>query len=860
MAVPNAMMPRPLLACLLIATAAHADFEVSLEPGTPIASLQAARDQVRALRKAGKTGRATIWVEGGTYEQRQTVTLDAQDSELIIRGVNEARPTFIGAPVVTGFVPHEGKIVKADVSKLITKGTRYRQVLQDGERMILARWPNFDAKDPLYGGWAFVDDIPKAVIEQHPWKNELYVKPQDLRTWAHPEDVELDIFAMYGWWNFIQPVKSLDAATRKLTLAKPCGYDLHPHNRYHFQNALEELDAPGEWFYDVRTTTLYVWPAGDDVTKHEVRLVTLDSFIKLGPGVKNVTVRGLHFTGCNGTAVTMTNTTGCTVAACTFKNVGDFHGSAISISGGTDNAARGNDISHTGSNGISLGGGDRLTLTGCNNVADNNHIHHIGIFNKNACGVGANGVGITISHNLIHDGPRMGVQMGGNNITVEYNHMHHLLQETQDGGAIYTGGRDWISSRGSKWQYNRIHDIIGCGQESDGLHHPWFSFGLYPDDNTGGVDIIGNLVYRCEWTPIHMHSSRDCIVENNIFALGNRFQFDLHGWTKDQRFWQDHLPTMIKGYESVIGQPAWKGMRGMDLHPKDSIREDGTFMTGDIVLRNIMYSNQPGVKYGDLRNVSPKYNTIDQNLAWNGGHPVVTGINKVGPDKGEPVLVENFDAAEAGKAPKGWGFNHQPKGVKLVAVDGALQADCGPDTDPKNSHTVFHSPEIPIKPGAAYRIRMRMRSSEPASRVGLALASYVDKKGYWQTGSITVRPTNEWQEVEATGRMPREGDSNYKDWMKTFWLRVDCHEKTGQIFIDDVRISEAEPLDEWAAWQAEGWDKNSIVADPLFVDVAKDDFRLKPESPAIKKLGFKPLPIEKMGLYKDELRASWPVK
>ena len=108
--------------------------------------------------------------------------------------------------------------------------------------------------------------------------------------------------------------------------------------------------------------------------------------------------------------------------------------------------------------------------------------------------------------------------------------------------------------------------------------------------------------------------------------------------------------------------------------------------------------------------------------------------------------------------------------------------------------------------------------------------------------------------------MPREGDSNYKDWMKTFWLRVDCHEKTGQIFIDDVRISEAEPLDEWAAWQAEGWDKNSIVADPLFVDVAKDDFRLKPESPAIKKLGFKPLPIEKMGLYKDELRASWPVK
>jgi hypothetical protein len=50
--------------------------------------------------------------------------------------------------------------------------------------------------------------------------------------------------------------------TRLLTLKKPCGYDLHPHNRYHFQNALEELDAPGEWFYDKHSGVLYFWPSG----------------------------------------------------------------------------------------------------------------------------------------------------------------------------------------------------------------------------------------------------------------------------------------------------------------------------------------------------------------------------------------------------------------------------------------------------------------------------------------------------------------------------------------------------------------------------------------------------------------------
>ncbi|HRH98724.1 MAG TPA: right-handed parallel beta-helix repeat-containing protein, partial [Prosthecobacter sp.] len=503
----------------------------------------------------------------------------------------------------------------------------------------------------------------------------------------------------------------------------------------------------------------------------------------------------------------------------------------------------------TGSNGISLSGGDRKTLTGPGHIAEDNHIHHMGVFNKNACGISMYGVDNTAAHNHIHDGPRMGVQMSGNNLVVEYNHLHHLCLETQDGGAIYTGGRDWISSRGSKWRYNLIHDIVGCGQESGGLKHPWFTFGLYPDDNSGGIDIIGNIVFRVAHTPIHMHNSRDCIVENNIFALGGKFQFDLHGWTKEQRFYTSHLETMVKGYESVAGQPAWKDMRNMDLHPKDAIRDDGTMMSGNVVCRNIMFSDQPGIKYGDLRHVSPKWNVIDQNLAWANGHAITTGINKVGPDKpGEPLLTETFDTAEPGKAPKGWGFNHRPnKDVQLVVADGALRADCALGEDPKNPKTVFHGPDIPIKPGAAYRMRLRVKSTEPTAKLSLAFASFKNGEGYWQAGSTSITATPEWTEFEATGRMPRENEAAWKPWMKHFWLRIDCHEPRGQIFIDDIRLTECEPLDEWTSWQAEGWDKHSLIADPLFVDWKNDDFRLQPESPAFK-LGFKAIPVEKIGV------------
>ncbi|NQT51754.1 right-handed parallel beta-helix repeat-containing protein, partial [bacterium] len=48
-------------------------------------------------------------------------------------------------------------------------------------------------------------------------------------------------------------------------------------------------------------------------------------------------------------------------------------------------------------------------------------------------------------------------------------------------------------------------------------------------------------------------------------------------------------------------------------------------------------------------------------------------------------------------------------------------------------------------------------------------------------------------------------------------------------------------------WQAAGYDTHSVIADPLFVDAAKDDYRLKPDSPALK-LGFQQTDISKIGV------------
>jgi len=54
----------------------------------------------------------------------------------------------------------------------------------------------------------------------------------------------------------------------------------------------------------------------------------------------------------------------------------------------------------------------------------------------------------------------------------------------------------------------------------------------------------------------------------------------------------------------------------------------------------------------------------------------------------------------------------------------------------------------------------------------------------------------------------------------------------------------------FSAWQAVGLDRESLVADPLFVDPARRDFQLAPDSPAWD-LGFQPLNIQEVGLYGD---------
>jgi hypothetical protein len=66
----------------------------------------------------------------------------------------------------------------------------------------------------------------------------------------------------------------------------------------------------------------------------------------------------------------------------------------------------------------------------------------------------------------------------------------------------------------------------------------------------------------------------------------------------------------------------------------------------------------------------------------------------------------------------------------------------------------------------------------------------------------------------------------------------------GDLTTTEARITPEGP---WAKWLEAGFDTHSVVDDPRFEDPKNDDYRLKPNSPALQ-LGFEPIPVGKIGV------------
>lgn len=88
------------------------------------------------------------------------------------------------------------------------------------------------------------------------------------------------------------------------------------------------------------------------------------------------------------------------------------------------------------------------------------------------------------------------------------------------------------------------------------------------------------------------------------------------------------------------------------------------------------------------------------------------------------------------------------------------------------------------------------------------------------------------------------GDEQYKLDYNLYW-----HEGGGEVRFANWSLDE---------WRARGQDVHSLIADPLFVNPEKGDFRLRSGSPALK-LGFKPIDLSRTGRLTNRRRGGTPL-
>ncbi len=482
----------------------------------PFKSIQKARDAVRQSITKAK-GDHTVYLRGGTYWIDQTIKFDQRDSgeknyKSIYQAYRDEKPVINGGVQIEGWEPHKNGIWKASV-----KGINFRQLYVNGQRAIRSRQPNSGDFHRLKA-WDLAGE--RIIIDSRhitDWDNFETVEMVAQLSWAE-SILRLKSFELYGTIAGYDAYVTIQDEERDLLF--PRGHPgKHNNQVFHFENAYEFLDAPGEWYLDLSAGLLFYMPRkGENMNYIEVIAPGVETLLEiegtLDNPVKNLVFRGISFehstwtypgehgylnmqsgqydikTESNGNQYVDRPPAGVTVIAAQNvlfeRNLFQHMGStAIDFFYGTKNCRIiGNIITDISGNGIAVGKfvEDKFTEAGIpynpedkrevctNDVVSNNIVYRTGRDYFGTHGIVAGyPAGLTIEHNIVRDIPYSGISVGYG-WTLKPNAMHDNLIA-----------------------YNEISNVINLLADGAGI----YMLSMQP-----GTKIIGNHIYnitRSKW-------------------------------------------------------------------------------------------------------------------------------------------------------------------------------------------------------------------------------------------------------------------------------------------------------------------------------------------------------------------------
>ena len=626
---------------------------VELAPG---GDLNAAVLEVNSRRSPGDRGE--IVLADGVYPVSETVELGPAASHIVIRAKNPGKATIVGGMAFRGsdFKPVDdasvlerlpaearGKALwlelpeplKARFETARHTGTgqwrygdwnKYRPgkgvrgflypnfpcLTVDSRRQELARWPNKSE-------WCWLRS--ENIVSAPKGGKDTMIKTGTGREAKWRFDGQK--IAAAGWiegWRYLDhctDVKGFDSTTGALVLAKA---RVRPeYARVYFFNIPEEMDEPGEWCYDHASGRLLMMPPEGfgPGSLCAVGSTTNVLFHVTGDGIA---LRGLAFTAKTFHPAVVIEGGACNeVRGCRFSGMGyDCVWMA-----GRRNAVRDCDLEDIVSMGIAVLGGDVKTMIPALNVADNNRLRRCSLLSTSWAkgAIHLDGVGNTVSHNVVSDMVDCGIYFSGFDNLLEYNRVFDVCREFDDVGVVYSPGG--IRSYGTVFRYN---DLSGAPGQVEVLYY---------DDCTSGHEAYGNVLRNAGANSVLVGGGRDNSIHDNLILGG------FTGITMDNRglYWPGYVKSTEEKMRAAFARN-WNITNSTTAivrrFPRivDWYTNEVPFhaYAGNSFERNVIVdpSGYASVLViGKERAIDPKYTTFRSNLV----------VRTAGPRKGRDLLL-----------------------------------------------------------------------------------------------------------------------------------------------------------------------------------------------------------------------------
>lgn len=562
------------LVLLLTATTSIAnDFHVSPDgndtsQGTkdrPFATLQRARDAVR--QNAGRETQ-TVWLHDGIHYLPHPLKFTAADSgssrhQIIYRGLSDGAIISGGQRLTLNWSEANAGMFKATTPS----GLHIDQLFVDGKRQHMARYPNFDPEVRHFNGYA-----------ADAFSNERAAR------WQDPAGGFIHAMhrAHWGGYHYRITGKNADGS-----VAYEGGWQnnrqmgMHAQHRF-VENIFEELDAPGEWFHDATSGTLYYKPAeGVDLKKATIEVVRLRQLIEFEGTqehpVENITLHNIEFrhaartfmdnrepllrsdwTIHRGGAVFFNGAESCRLENCVLNQVG---GNAVFVNNYNRNIeVVGCHIHDAGGNGVAFVGnpkacrsplfnyGERQSLGDIDTtpgpqsddypskcLVEDCLIYRTGRVEKQTAGVQISmSSHVTVRHCSIYEVPRAGINIsegtfGGH--LIEFCDVFDTVLETGDHGSFNSWGRDrfWGLKDAPAEQLPELAklDMVGVNIIRNSRWRCDHGWDIDLDDGSSNYRVYNNLMLS---GGLKFREGFHRVAENNIMAANS---FHPHVWYKN---------------------------------------------------------------------------------------------------------------------------------------------------------------------------------------------------------------------------------------------------------------------------------------------------------------------------------------